>query len=120
MDFGRKNFFLDFRFDRVGKFHAARGNQLDAIIVIRIVRRGNHHAGGESFIANEPGHARSCEHARGNRLRACRREASGETFFDVRAGFARVAADQHRFARLSRSGRLRTMQIMAERSAYAD
>ncbi len=62
----------------IRKFHARRRNQLYAIVVIGIVRGGNHHAGGESLAVYEPGHSRRREHARGHRLRAGGRPAPAQ------------------------------------------
>ena len=88
-----KNKTFDFGFDRVGKFCAGGGNEFHAVVVIRIVRGGNNHARRKTFVADQPGHARSGDDSGGNRFDAGGGEAAGDAFGDVRTGFASVAAN---------------------------
>lgn len=51
IDFG-----FDFQLDFIGKFHAAFGKEFDAVVGIGVVRRGNHHAGGQAQCAGQISH----------------------------------------------------------------
>ena len=108
---------LELRFDRVRKFHARGGNQLHAIVVIRIVRGGNHHARRESFVMHQPGHSGRGEHSGGNGFRARRSQARARC---VRRCAGRIRAYPGRSGRAAASpaARMRA-DVFAERQADA-
>ena len=107
---------FDFGFDGIGEFHAVGGDELHAVVVIRIVRGGDDDAGAEFFAADEPGDAGSGDDAGGNGFGAGSGESAGDAFGNVRTGFAGVAADED--ARLGTGAGVRA-QVGAERVADA-
>ena len=52
-----ENHLLHARFDFVGQLEAVPGKKLDAVVLIGIMRRGNHHAGVGAHAAGEKRHA---------------------------------------------------------------
>ena len=75
----------------------------------RIMRSGNHHSRREFILPNQASNAGSADDARGKERHAVIGEAGGKLRGDVRAGFARIHADQD--ARL----RVGFKQIFAQR-----
>ena len=78
-----------------GKFHARVREKFNAIVVIRIVRGGNHDAGLKIILANEAGDAGSGDDAGKGDGGAGLREAGGQESGNVGAGFAGVHANEH-------------------------
>ena len=89
-----KNIRFERFFDGIGEFHAGVGEKFYAVVVIRIVRSGNHNAGLKIILADQAGDAGSGDDARESDGRARLRETGGKESGDVRAGFARVHADE--------------------------
>ena len=89
----RENFFFDGEFALVGEFEAVAGENFDAVIGPGIVRRGNHHAGGQRSRAREVGDAGSGDDAGTVDVDANGGETFGDAVGDPRAGFARVLAN---------------------------
>ena len=92
---------LDPRLDLVRQLVAVRSEQLDAVVLVRVVRGGDHHA---EVAAHRPG-----DHRDGRRRRrseqqnvdADRGEAGDQRIFDHVARQARVLADHHPVAVLA-------------------
>ena len=82
---------FDFRFDRVGKLCAGRGNQLHAVVVIRIVRRRNHHARVETFAAHQPSDSWRSDYAGRKRCDSGRRQPTRDPLRNMRTRFPRIA-----------------------------
>src|ERR1700738_3937130 len=78
----------------VREFHAGMRKQLDAIVVVRVVRCRDDDAGLIVILTHKTGYARRGDHAGKSDGRTSRAEAGGEQCGDVRAGFARVRAQQ--------------------------
>ena len=97
--------------DRIRKFHSGVREELDAIVVIRIVRSGDNHAGLKIVLTHEAGDPRSGDDPGEGDGNTGLRKARGEKGGDMRAGFARVHTDE--------GVRLRSVaaQISAERTA---
>lgn len=89
-----ENFGFDEFLDGVGELHAGVGEKFDAIVVERIVRGGDDHAGFEIILANEAGYAGSGDDSGEGGRATGGRNACGEKRGDVRAGFAGVHADE--------------------------
>ncbi len=89
-----ENVAFQFFFDGVWEFHPGVGKKLYAVVVIGIVRRGNHHAGMKIILANEAGDAGSSDDAGKSDGSASLREARGDKIGDVGAGFAGVHPDE--------------------------
>jgi len=89
-----KNVCFERFFDGIGELHAGVGEKLYAIVVIRIVRGGNNNAGLKIILADEAGDAGGGDDACKSDGRALMGEAGGKESGDVRAGFARVHADE--------------------------
>jgi hypothetical protein len=81
-------------FDGIGEFHSSVGEKLNAVVVKRIVRSGNDHAGFEIVLAHEAGDTGSGDDASEGNRSAALSQAGGEDGSDVRAGFAGVHADE--------------------------
>jgi len=81
-------------FDGIGELHACVREKFYAVVVIRIVRSGNDNTGLKIILADEAGDAGSGDDACKSDGRAPMGEAGGEKSGDVRAGFARVHADE--------------------------
>jgi len=106
-----ENINFQFFFDGVWKFHPGVGEELYAVVVIGIVRRGNHDAGMKIVLANEAGDAGGSDDAGKSDRSARLREACGEERSDVGAGFAGVHPDE------DVSGVVFAAQICAEGTA---
>ncbi len=81
-------------FHGVRKFHSGMRKKLHAVIVIGIVRSGNHHAGLKVVFSHQARHTRCGDHS--GKFRACssRLQSRGQQLRDVRPGLARVHPDQ--------------------------
>ena len=88
VDFG-----FDFQLDFIAQFHAAFGKELNAVVGIDIVRRGNHHAGGKAQRTGQIGHARRGQRAGLNHIDSGRGETRHQRGFEHIAGNARVFTD---------------------------
>ena len=97
--------------DRIREFHSGVREELDAVVVIRIVRSGDNHAGLKIVLTHEAGNPRSGDDPGEGDGNTGLRKARGEKGGDMRPGFARVHADE--------GVRLRSVaaQISAERTA---
>jgi len=88
----------DFGFDLllgiVREFHAGAGEEFDAVVVIGIVRGGNHDARGEAVLAHQAGNAGRADDAGGSGHNIFLAQSGGDLAGDMRAGFARVHADE--------------------------
>src|SRR2546427_11440138 len=96
-------------FDRIGKFHARMREQLHAIVLKRVVRGGDDHAGLKIILTNETCHAGSGNHASKSHGRTSLRETGSKQSGDVRAGLTSVHADQ------DMSGAMFAFEVSAER-----
>ena len=85
--------------------------QLHTVVLKGIVRGGDDHAGLKIILANKTGHAWSGDHAGKGHGGASLRKTRRQQGRDVRAGFARVHADQH----MSRA--MFALEIGAERTS---
>ena len=82
--------FLDF----IRKFHPRSGEQFHPVVMKRIVRGGNHHAGREFFLPHQAGNARRADDTRGNESDAVIGESCGELRGNMGSRFASIHADQ--------------------------
>ncbi len=89
-----KNVRFESFFDGIGELHAGVREKLYAIVVIRIVRSGNNNSGLKIILADEAGDAGGGDDARKSDGRTFMGEAGGKESGDMRAGFARVHADE--------------------------
>jgi len=80
--------------DGIGEFHARVREELYSVVVIRIVRRGDDHAGLKIILADETRHARRRYDARASNRGAAMNKAGGKERANVWPGFARVHADE--------------------------
>jgi hypothetical protein len=85
--------FQDF-FDGIGEFHSSVREELYAVVVKRVVRGGDDHAGLKIILANEAGDAGSGDNASERDGSAALGQAGGEDRGDVWARFAGVHADE--------------------------
>src|ERR1700719_1486294 len=79
-----------------------------AIVMERIVRCGNHHAGFKIILAHQARDSWGGDHSREGHRCASLRQAGGKDRRNMWTGFARVHADK------DAGGRMFTMQIGAE------
>ncbi len=86
---------FEFFFNRVREFHPRMRKQLHAVVLKRIVRGGDNHAGLKIILPDKTSYTRSGNHAGEGHGGARMRETSGKQRRDVRTGFACVHADQH-------------------------
>lgn len=101
-----KNFF-----DGIRELHAGMRKKLYAVVVVRIVRGGNNDASLKIILADETSNAWRGDDACKSNRPAGLRDSSSEKSGDVRAGFARVHADE------DVSGGVLAEQIRSERAA---
>ena len=92
---------LDLELDLVGQLVAVRTEQLDAVVVVRIVRGGDHHAEIGAHRARQHGDRRRRHRAGEQHVHADRGEARHQRGLDHVAGQPRVLADQHAMAMLA-------------------
>ena len=90
-----ENIGFQFELDGIREFHAGVREKLHAIVVVRIVRGGNNHAGLKIVLADETGDARGGDDAREGHGCASVFEPGGEEGSNVGAGFAGVHADEN-------------------------
>src|SRR5689334_10209995 len=93
---------LDLALDRVRELHAVGGEELDAVVVVRIVRGRDHHARREAQRAREERDRRCGHRSHQQRVDACRREPGFERGLEHVARDARVLADEDRGTRAVR------------------
>ena len=89
---------FDLQLDVVGQLVAVRAEQLDAVVVVRIVRGRDHHAEVGAHRAGQHGDRRRRHRAGQQHVHADRGEAGHHRVFDHVAGEAGVLADQHTVA----------------------
>src|SRR5580704_3186287 len=89
-----EDFGFDGEFGGVGEFVAVGAEELDAVVLPRIVRGGDDDAGGEAVGAGEEGDGGSGDHARGFDGGASGGEASGEGGGDPVGGFSCVLTNE--------------------------
>ena len=92
---------LDLRLDVVGKLVAVGAEQLDAIVLERIVRGGDHHADVGAHRARQHGDGRRRHGAEQQRIHADGGEARHQRIFDHIAGEPRILADDDAMAALA-------------------
>ena len=92
---------FDLALGLVGQLVAVRPEQLDAVVVERIVRCRNHDAEVGAHRAGEHGDRRGRHRAEQQHVHADRREAGHERGFDHIAGKPRIFADHHAMAVLA-------------------
>ncbi len=90
-----QNFRFDLFLDLVGKLHSRAGEELHAIVVVGIVRSGNHHAGRKSLFAHQAGDSGRGDYPRKGVASALFGQPGGDLGGDMGPGFAGVHADQH-------------------------
>ena len=84
---------LDARLDLVGELVAVRAEQLDAVVVIGIVRGRDHHADIGAQRARQHGDGRRRDRAEQEHIHAGRGEAGDQRVLDHVAGKPRILAD---------------------------
>ena len=89
---------LDAVFSLVGQLEAVRAEQLDAVVLERIVRCGDHDADIGAQAAGQHGNRRRGQRTDDGDVHAGGDEARRQRRFDQIAGQARVLADQHAMA----------------------
>jgi len=89
---------LDGQFPVIGQLLATRGEELDAVVVVAVVRRADDDAKVQAQRPREVGNAWGGQRAAEQNVHASRREASLQGRLQHVAGDARVLADQHRRA----------------------
>ena len=92
---------LDLALDLVGELEAVRPEQLDAVVVVRVVRGRDHDAEVGAHGAREHGDRRRRHRAGQQHVHADRGEAGDQRGLDHVAGEAGVLADQHAVAVLA-------------------
>ena len=88
-------------FDLVGQLEAVGAEQFDAVIVIGVVRGGNHHPEIGAHGAREHGHGGSRHRAGLEHVHADRGEAGHQRGFDHVAGEAGILTDEHAMTMLA-------------------
>ena len=110
----RKHRALHLALHRVGQLEAVGAEELDAVVLVRVVR-GRHHAGEvEAEAADEQRRARRGEYARDQRVPACRGNPGGQRGLEHLAGLACVADDQDLGSVRRRPGGGRTAERQRE------
>ena len=89
VDFG-----FDFQLDFITQFHAAFGKEFDAVVGIDVVRRGNHHAGGQTQRTGQISHTRRRQRAGLDDVDTCGGKTRHQRGFKHVAGNTRVFADK--------------------------
>ena len=100
--------------DLVGQLVAVRPEQLDAVVLVGVVRGGDHHAEVAAHRAGQHRDRRRRHRAEQQHVHADRGEAGDQRIFDHVARQARVLADHHPVAMLAalerQAGRLADLQ----------
>ena len=104
---------LDLQLDFVGELVAIGGEKLDAVVVVRIVRRADHHARREAQRTCEIRDARGRYRPGQHHVDARRRETRLQCRFQHVTRHARVLADQHRRTVAALRPAVRTCQHLA-------
>ena len=86
---------LDAQFQGVAELTATGPEELDAVVLVRVVRRADHHARVGVQGAGQVRHAGGGQHAQVNHMRAPAGQASGQRGFEHVARLPRVLADHH-------------------------
>jgi hypothetical protein len=89
---------LDLQFLGVRQLVAVRSEQLDAIVLIAIVRGGNHHAKVSAQAARQHGDARRRQRPEQAHIHTHGGETGGQRWLQHVAGKARILADHHQMA----------------------
>ena len=106
---------LQLVFERVGQLVAVRVEELDAVVLGRIVACRDDDAAVDVGLAREQGNCRRRDDSRDHGLAAFGADARHERVFEHRAGHAAVASDQHAGADLShRRPSQRNRQVAVE------
>jgi len=92
---------LDFQLHAVGQLGALAGKELDAVVLVGIVRSGNDHAGRQAQRPRQVGNGRRRHGAGQHHVHAGGRQARFQRRFQHVAGNARVLADQYGRMRLA-------------------
>src|SRR5262249_31106992 len=100
---------LDFLLDGVREFHSSVGEELDAVVVIRVVRSGDDSAGLKIVLSNQASNAGRCNDAREGHGSTCFAQAAGKNGGDVRARFTGIHTDEDMRAAMLAG------QVLAER-----
>ena len=88
VDFG-----FDFQLDFIGKLHAALGKEFDAVVGIGIVRRGNHHTGGQTQRTGQISHAGRRQRTGLDNVDTCGGKTCHQSGFQHITGNTRILAD---------------------------
>ena len=83
----------DLTLQRLGELLPSTGEHLDAVVLERIVRRGNHQAGVEPHLASDISDRRRRNHAGGGDRGAGRASTSRQLLLNPHAGFPGISAD---------------------------
>src|SRR3990172_6955235 len=86
---------LDRQLIEIGQLVPVGSEHLDAVVLVGIVRRGDHHAAGEALGGSGVSQAGSGEDARCAGFRSGFPQAARESFRDPAAGFSGVLSDQN-------------------------
>jgi hypothetical protein len=86
---------LDLELGGVGQLEAVAAEELDAVVAVRVVRRGQHDREREAVAAHEQRRSGRRQHAAEQRHAAGRGDAGGDGGLQHLAGLARVADHQH-------------------------
>jgi hypothetical protein len=86
---------FDLTLDLVGELVAVRSEQLDAVVVVGVVRGGDHHAEIAAHRARQHGNRRRRHRAGLEYVHADRGKAGNQGSFDHVAGKPGILADQH-------------------------
>ena len=89
---------LDRRFDRIGQLEPVRSEQLDAVVLVRVVRGRDHDAQIGPQRAGQHGHGRGRQWPEQDHVQAHGDEPGGQRRFDHVAGQAGVLTDHHGMA----------------------
>ena len=90
-----ENFFFDFMLFRIRQLIAGSRENLDAVVLKRIVRCRDHHARGKAPGARQPRDSRRCHHTRKLRPNPGAFQPPGKLRRDRRTRFARVHPDEY-------------------------
>ena len=93
---------LDLLLHRVVELRAAGGEELDAVVGHRIVRRGDHHAHVGAVVVRQERHRRRRQHSHAQHVDALRRHARRHRRGEHLAGHPRVTADDRGRTTLAR------------------
>jgi len=116
--------FADVRFDLfldgIGELHAFMRKKFYAVVLVRIVRGGDHDADVKIILADEASDAGSGKNSRKGNGGAVVEKASGDDAGDMRTGFARVSADERVGRRMIAMKKLRNGAAKGKESAVIE